>query len=150
MTIGVLRFFSRYCAPLKHIPLIPQAFDGALLLWVFLTRPQILDCIDSVRREVASWPDVSTRIHRFGGVEFQRSNVEIGHIHGNGVLDVRLTAELRKRVVADKTAYLHHTLPNSGWVSLPLRSQADSEAAISLLQMSYAINSASFIFEKNE
>jgi len=118
---------------------IPQAFDGARLLWIFLTRPEIVDCIECVRREVASWPNVSTSLHRFGGVEFQVDGSEIGHIHGNGLVDVRLSVELRTQVVADKIAQLHHTLPDTGCACLPLRSQIDSEAAIGLLRMSYTM-----------
>ena len=134
----VLSFFSRNFGLLKRVPPFPLALDGALLLWTFLTRSEVLDWLDYIRDEVEKWPDISITMHRFGGLEFRKGGKEIGHIHSNGVLDLPLPKAIREEVLRTGTAVPHHTFPLGNMVSLVLRKSADRETArtLNLLKLS--------------
>jgi hypothetical protein len=82
---------------------------------------------------------MSAHPHRFGGVEFQYGTREIGHLHGNRLLDVPFPSKLRDELVAAGRAEPHHVLPESGWISFHIRVEADVDAAIALLRESYEI-----------
>ncbi|MDQ5874770.1 MAG: DUF5519 family protein, partial [Actinomycetota bacterium] len=41
-----------------------------------------------IAEQVTSWDGVTTRSHRFGGVEFRLGRVELGHIHGDHLADL--------------------------------------------------------------
>lgn len=88
---------------------------------------------------VTSWPGVTAQPHRFGGVEYAIGTREIGHIHGDHLLDIPFPKKVRDQIVAAGRAQPHHILPETGWVSLYLRQESDVEQAIALLQQSYEI-----------
>jgi len=43
---------------------------------------------ETIRAAVAEWLGTSEAPHRFGGVEFKLGRREIGHLHGDRLLDV--------------------------------------------------------------
>jgi hypothetical protein len=88
---------------------------------------------------VTSWPGVTVQPHRFGGVEYGIGKREIGHIHGDSLVDIPFPKKVRDAIVAAGRAQPHHILPDTGWVSLYLRQEADVEQAIALLRESYEI-----------
>ena len=90
-----------------------------------------------IEREVLSWPNVTAHPHRFGGVEFQVNQHEIGHLHGDRLADLPFPVRVRRELVADGRASLHHILPDTGWVSYYMRSAADLAGAIALFRLNY-------------
>lgn len=88
---------------------------------------------------VTSWPGVTAQPHRFGGVEFVIGKREIGHIHGDHLVDIPFPKKVRDEIVAAGRAQPHHVLPETGWVSFYLRQESDVEQAITLLRESYQI-----------
>lgn len=88
---------------------------------------------------VSQWEGVAVQPHRFGGVEFVLGRREIGHIHGNALVDIPFPTGTRNKLIAERRAQPHHILPDSGWVSLPLREAGDVQRAIDLLRESYDI-----------
>jgi len=100
-----------------------------------LARPEQLS--DLITREVLTWPGVTAHAHRFGGTEYRLGTREIGHLHGDHLLDVPLPRTVRDRLIAEGRASAHHVLPESGWVSLTLRGGGDRAAALELLRRSY-------------
>ncbi len=92
---------------------------------------------ETIAHAVLSWPETESRPHRFGGLEFRLGRREIGHVHGDYLVDIPFPRRLRDEIVAAGDAQPHHILPGSGWVSLYLRSEADTERAIRLLRRSY-------------
>ncbi|MGH2720486.1 MAG: luciferase family protein [Actinomycetota bacterium] len=85
-----------------------------------------------IAAEVGAWPGVSTRAHRFGGVEFRLGRVELGHLHGDHLADLPLPKAIRDEVVASGRARPHHVLPDSGWVSRPIRTEGDARDVVAL------------------
>ena len=88
---------------------------------------------------VLTWEHVEAHSHQFGGIEYRIGRREIGHIHGDGLVDIPFPKKIRDEVVASGLAQAHHILPESGWVSLYLREDADIARALDLLQRSYQI-----------
>jgi hypothetical protein len=88
---------------------------------------------------VTSWPGVSAQPHRFGGVEYGLGKREIGHIHGDSLVDIPFPKKVRDEIVSTGRAQPHHILPETGWVSFYIRQEHDVEAAIALLRESYEI-----------
>jgi hypothetical protein len=97
----------------------------------------IRDEVDSVINHVSSWDDITVEPHRFGGREFKLDNIEIGHIHTGGLVDIPFTRAIREQLVAEQRAQPHHVLPDSGWISFYMRNQGDLERALWLLKLSY-------------
>ena len=93
----------------------------------------------SITDTVTSWAGVTVQPHRFGGVEYVIGKREIGHIHGDSLVDIPFPKKVRDEIVAAGRAQPHHILPESGWISFYIRQQEDVDKAIALLRESYAI-----------
>jgi hypothetical protein len=88
---------------------------------------------------VTSWAHVTSQPHRFGGVEYVIGRREIGHIHGDHLVDIPFPRKVRDEIVAAGRAQPHHILPETGWISFYLKQDEDVEKAIALLHESYEI-----------
>jgi hypothetical protein len=94
---------------------------------------------EKITKAVTAWEGVTLKPHRFGGVEYVMGTREIGHIHGDNLVDIPFPKKIRDEVVSSGRAQPHHILPETGWVSFYLREAADIERAIDLLEESYRI-----------
>ena len=92
-----------------------------------------------ITQTLSLWEGVSTAPHRFGGVEYRLGTRELGHIHGDHLLDIPFPKKVRDEVVEAGLAEPHHILPETGWVSFYLREEEDVQKAIALLRRSYEI-----------
>jgi hypothetical protein len=92
---------------------------------------------ERIEREVAGWPEVEEKPHRFEGVEFRVRGHEIGHLHGSRLADLPFPVRMRKELVAAGKAQLHHVLPQTGWVSYRIRGEEDVEGALELFRLNY-------------
>jgi hypothetical protein len=86
-----------------------------------------------------AWHGVEAAPHRFGGIEYRLGRREIGHVHGESLVDVPLPRRLRDELIASGGARPHHLLPDSGWVSAPLQRTDGVGAALEILRRSYEI-----------
>jgi hypothetical protein len=92
-----------------------------------------------IESTVLAWPHIEAHPHRFGGTEYRIGKREIGHIHGDALVDIPFPTLVRDEVVAAGQAQPHHILPDSGWISFYLRKPEDVVAAVALLRRSYEI-----------
>lgn len=92
-----------------------------------------------VHDAVTAWPGIEGHPHRFGGIEYRLGSREIGHIHGNYLVDIPFPKKVREEVVAAGRAERHHLLPETGWVSFYLRQPGDAERAVELLRLSFEL-----------
>lgn len=83
--------------------------------------------------EVLSWEGVTMHPHRFGGVEFVFGGKEIGHVHGDHLVDLLLPRADRDKWIEEGKAEPHHMYPESGWV----RTEEDTIHAIEILRSKY-------------
>ena len=79
---------------------------------------------------VTGWEGMAVQPHRFGGVEYLLGRREIGHIHGDYLVDIPFPTKVRDEVVAAGRARPHHIFPESGWVSFYVREEGDVERAM--------------------
>jgi predicted DNA-binding protein (MmcQ/YjbR family) len=86
---------------------------------------------------VVSWEGVTARPHRYGGTEYRLGKREIGHVHGDSLVDIPFPKKVRDELVSAGRAEPHHVLPKSGWVSVYLRASTDVERAMELLRLSF-------------
>jgi hypothetical protein len=87
--------------------------------------------------ELLTWLGVTVQPHRFGGIEFSLEGKEIGHLHGDHLVDLLLPKSRRDDLIAAGRAEPHHIYPESGWVSIYLRSEADVLNAIEIMRNKY-------------
>ncbi len=99
----------------------------------------VQDASERIRQAVSAWPGISSHPHRFGGTEYQLGRREIGHVHGDSLVDIPFPKKVRDEIVAAGRAQPHHVLPESGWVSVYLREAGDVERAIDLLRLSFEL-----------
>ena len=99
----------------------------------------IIAARERIHASVTSWVGVEAHPHRFGGIEYVIGKREIGHIHGDRMVDIPFPTKVRDELVAAGRAEPHHILPDSGWISFYLRQEVDVDGAIALLRMSYDI-----------
>ena len=92
---------------------------------------------EKIEREVMGWPGVEEKPHRFNGIEFRMNGHEIGHLHGGRWADLPFPVRVRRELVAAGKAQLHHVLPQTGWVSYPIRDEEDVEGALELFRLNY-------------
>lgn len=92
---------------------------------------------EAIRAAVTRWDAIEARPHQFGGTEYAVGPREVGHVHGDSVVDIPFPRAVRDELVANGSVSPHHTLPESGWVSFYLSEPGDTERAIALLQRSY-------------
>src|SRR5919106_6726015 len=96
-----------------------------------------MDVAERMAEQVLSWEGVTRHAHRFGGVEFRLGKREFGHLHGDRLADLPFPRRVRDALVAQGRARPHHVLPDTGWVSVPISSDADAEGAIELFRLGY-------------
>lgn len=90
-----------------------------------------------IQQAVMQWIGVSAHPHRFGGQEYCFGKREIGHVHGDRIVDIPFPIKVRDEIVMAGDAEPHHILPESGWVSLYMNTEIDVQRAITLLRRSY-------------
>lgn len=98
------------------------------------------DVIDALTREIGSWPGIRTAEHRFGGVEFRAGRREIGHVHAlprGSFADLPFPRKVRDELIRSGRARRHHALPDSGWLTVPIRTEADLRDAVDIFRMNF-------------
>ncbi|MEO3408224.1 luciferase family protein [Mucilaginibacter sp. CAU 1740] len=130
-------FVRKYLGFLKFIPGLAIVFDGLLKLGSFVTKPVLLDWMDKIEAAVITWPQAIATTHKYGGLQFNYINAEIGHIHGNGLLDMPLSRKVKAELMADGRIEDHHTFKNTGWISFYIRNYDDVTYALDLLRLGY-------------
>jgi hypothetical protein len=92
---------------------------------------------EQITQTVLTWSGVTAHPHRFGGTEYRLGRRELGHIHGDYLVDIPFPTKVRHELIAAGRAEPHHVLPDSGWISFYLKEPADVEQALALLRQSF-------------
>ena len=88
-------------------------------------------------KTVKTWEGVSCSYHRYGGLEFTIGKQEIGHIHGNGLVDLYFTKELANTIITNELAEPHHVLNQTGWISYYMSSNTPVSHILTLTKLAY-------------
>src|SRR6185437_6685121 len=96
--------------------------------------------IENIKKEILSWPYVSSEPHRFGGIEFLINKREMGHIHGDKLADLPFQMDVRNKLVDSGHVSPHHVLPQSGWVSYWIKGEKIFLSLLSYLKCDMIIS----------
>jgi hypothetical protein len=131
-------FVVRHLRWVARLPGFPQLFDALLVAQTCLFRRSRLAAMESLEREALQFPGVYLKVHRLGGIEFvEKSGRELGHLHGNGLLDMIVGKENAAQLLARNSVQSHHIFPKSKWVSFQLYAIDDLPMAIQLIHLAY-------------
>jgi hypothetical protein len=92
--------------------------------------------IDAVTHALSGWEGVTAHQHRFGGIEFRVGRRELGHLHPL-FADLPFPRTIRDQLIAAGRARPHHVLPDSGWVTVPMRTASEVANVIDLFRENY-------------
>lgn len=112
--------------------------------WRLLLQSRVRDRVGDLVGTVSSWDAVETRPHQYGGTEFAVGGREVGHVHDWGLLDAPLARPLRDALVGTGGAAAHHIVPDSGWITTVVETDADVEHGRRLLRLSYLWHAAMY------
>ena len=93
---------------------------------------------ERIDNALQGWSGVTSKQHRFI-TQYSLGRREIGHVHGDSLVDIPFTKTIRNELVSAGRAEPHYIHPESGWVSIFLRQAADVDRAIELLRLSFEI-----------
>ena len=94
--------------------------------------------LEYIQKEILSWPFVTAEVHKFGGIEFRLNKREMGHIHGERLVDLPFPMKIRNELVNSGRVSPHHVLPQSGWVSYWINNgEKDVPVVLELFRMRY-------------
>ena len=98
--------------------------------------------VDALVGEVVHWEGIEVVPEpRFGGPAFQLGRRQLGHLHDAGergaFADIPLPRMLRDELIAAGRARPHSAMPDSGWLTVPVRTAADLAGAVEVFRLAY-------------
>jgi hypothetical protein len=92
---------------------------------------------EKIKKELLSWKGVTMHEHNFVTIMFYVGGIEMGHLHGDSIADLKFPAKISKKLVKEGYVSPHHIIPKSGWVSHEIRDNTDVEKVIELFRLQY-------------
>jgi luciferase-like monooxygenase len=98
--------------------------------------------VDALVGEIGNWDGIEVVTEpRFGGPAFQLGRRQLGHLHDAGergaFADIPLPRALRDELIAAGRARPHSAMPDSGWLTVPVRTAADLTGAVEVFRLAY-------------
>jgi hypothetical protein len=98
--------------------------------------------VDALVGEIGNWEGVEVAQEpRFGGPMFQLGRRQLGHLHDAGergaFADIPLPRALRDDLIGAGRARPHSAMPDSGWLTVPVRTAADLTGAVEVFRLAY-------------
>ncbi|MBC8112523.1 MAG: DUF5519 family protein [Verrucomicrobia bacterium] len=122
---------------LKNVPFLPQLIDEQLKIYTLFFQPAVFEKMMQVVAWFKMQKGIKTSYHRYGGLEFRFEGKEIAHLHGNGLIDILFSREIRNQLVSEALVQAHHVNHESGWVSLYLKKNTDMNEVFAVLNRAY-------------
>ena len=92
---------------------------------------------EKIKKELLSWKGVTIHEHNFVTIMFYVDGIEMGHLHGDSIADLKFPVKVSKKLVKEGYVSPHHIIPKSGWVSHEIRDNKDVEKVIELFRLQY-------------
>ena len=137
MNFEPTKFIAKTFSPFKRIPFLPILIDEQLKIFTLFFRPKVFQQMIEVVKWMKELPDIKSKYHKYGGLEFQINGKEVCHIHGDGLTDVSLNKEYAEKLIRTTRAEEHHVIKNSGWISYQITSKTITSELIQIIQQAY-------------
>ncbi|NQY08929.1 MAG: DUF5519 family protein [Flavobacteriales bacterium] len=124
---------------LKHVPFLPIIFDEHLKIYTMIFRPKVYKKMMAFAERAKQLMYVSTTVHRYGGLQFNIDDKEIGHMHGDGLVDIRLNKYFAGVIISLGLAEEHHVIKNAGWISFQIKRNQDLNVLDKIVELAYAL-----------
>ncbi len=137
-SFNLLSFLAHNLGFLKPFSFLTAILDTQLKAFTFLFRPRVFKSMKKTAQNIKNMEGVTSTSHIYGGLEFQWQDKEIGHIHGNGFLDIRFHPTLKQSLLNAHLVEHHHFLPQkSGWITHRIRKDAQLPTFLLSLSLDY-------------
>jgi hypothetical protein len=98
--------------------------------------------VDALVSEVGNWTGVEVAPEpRFGGPAFYVGRRQLGHLHDAGergaFADIGLPRAVRDELIEAGRARPHSAVPDSGWLTVPVRTAADLANAVEVFRIAH-------------
>ncbi len=100
---------------------------------------RVAEAKEKIRRALLEWEGVTVGAHRFGGMEFRVGRRELGHLHGDSLVDIPFPMKVRNELLEAPKVMTHHIVPKSGWISFAIENEGHIADAIALFRRSYEL-----------
>ena len=106
----------------------------------------------TIKSEIMSWPGVTSQPHAFGGIDFRIGPKEIGHLHGENIVDLPLPPNIfltnsynKNKLMAPpkqgreevEGSLPHDTYPECKWINYWIKGEDDVPQVIALFRLQY-------------
>ena len=105
-----------------------------------LINVELLEWIDEIESEFLSWEGTNISMHKYGGLQFNQNQKEIGHLHSNGLMDILYSRKVKSQLLKEGRISAHHLFNDTGWISFIIQSKSDVTYALSLLKIAHESN----------
>ncbi len=134
------KLIAKLFNPFKKIPLLPNLFDEQLKVITLFFNPKVFANMIELNSWIKSLKNVKTKYHKLGGLEFIVNDKEICHIHGDGLVDVKLNKSLKNKFKRIENIENHHVLPNSNMISYQIAKNDDLIQIKEIIKIVYELN----------
>ena len=106
--------------------------------------------VDAIKREIMSWPGVTSQPQSFGGIDFRVGGKELGHLHGENMVDLPLRPNLfinrknnlieapkQSQEKTERSLPPHDVYPESNWINYWIGGEDDVPQVIELFKLKY-------------
>jgi len=134
----IFEFVVKRLRWLARVPVLPQVLDAGLVVATMLFNRSRLGAMEMFEKAACYRNTIQRHPHQYGGIGFFVGKTEVGHLHGNGLLDLFVGKSNQAEEVRAGRALPHHVFPESGWISFWLRTPTDVDLALELFDLARA------------
>lgn len=107
-------------------------------------RGEIGNIANKLINEIQIWEGIEIRPHTFGGFQFKMNGMDIGHIHGDKIVDLPLSSHIQLKISLLKEKNNnniklsnYHIYPGSKWIVYYLKDDSDISTVLRDFKFQY-------------
>ena len=131
------KLIAKTFSPFKRIPYLPILIDEQLKIFTLFFRPNVFQRMIHIVNWIKKLPNIQSKYHKYGGLEFQVNGKEICHIHGDGLTDILLNKDLAEEIINTTCAEEHHVITGSGWISYQIKNDTITNELETIIKQAY-------------
>jgi len=92
---------------------------------------------ETIKQELLSWKGITVHEHNFVSVIFHINGIEMGHLYGDSIADLRFPINVSKKLVREGHVMSYDVISRSGWVSHEIQNDKHVKVVIDLFRFQY-------------